>query len=400
MKRYLLPLFIVLAGSAAAVVLIFLRPEPQRQASGPAGTLVKIRTVHPKEEQLTVQAAGTVRPSQSVVIQPQVGGRLVRINPGLVPGGLVREGEHLVTIEQEEYRLALEARESDLAEAGANLLLEEGRQEVAEDEWQRYFAGPDVPQADKSLATREPQMHIARARVERAAAQVDRSVLDLARTSIRAPFNAVVSEESAALGQLVNNQSRIAVLLSTDEFWVEVAVPAEFLPVIDIPGINADQGSPAVVLHEYGDEQLKLAGEVFRLLPDLDPAGRMARLLVRVEDPYRSGSGDAENVAGSRLPLLVGAYVDVEIEGPRRQDLIEIPRTALRNGTEVYVVDEKEILEIRKVKIAWHRRDTVLVSRGLADGDRVIVSRIAAPVEGMPLRLAESKPAARDQSDE
>jgi len=88
----------------------------------------------------------------------------------------------------------------------------------------------------------------------------------------------------------------------------------------------------------------------------------------------------------SRLPLLVGAYVHVEIQGRSDQDLIEIPRIALREGQQVWVLDGDDHLEIRDVHIAWRREESVLLSDGLSTGDRLITSRLSPAVQGMELR--------------
>jgi len=396
MKRFLLPLGIIIIAVAITVLLIVNRPEPEQQSTALQGALVRVRTVHRRPEQLTVAAAGTVRPARSVRLHPQVPGRLIWVSEKLVPGAIIEEGEHLVTIEQDDYLLAVAERNTDLVEARANLALEKGRQEVAEDEWDRFAVQLESSEKDKSLATREPQLHIAEARVKRAVSLLEQAKLNLERTELRAPFQAVIAEENVEVGQLVNSQSLIARLLATDSFWVETAIPVEFVPVIDIPGINADRGAGVAISYDYQSERLELTGRVFRLLPEIDPAGRMARLLVRVDDPYQLGLGDARE-KNNALPLLVGSYVDLEIKGPTGDDLIEIPRTALHEGYEVYVMSPQQTLEIREVTPLWERRDTILIQTGLEDGDRVIVSRIAAPFEGMALRLDKEDPGKKEE---
>ena len=49
-------------------------------------------------------------------------------------------------------------------------------------------------------------------------------------------------------------------------------------------------------------------------------------------------------------------------------------------------VDEKSNLRIQPVTVVWRKADSVLIKGGLMNGDQVILSRIAAPVEGMLLR--------------
>ena len=149
-----------------------------------------------------------------------------------------------------------------------------------------------------------------------------------------------------------------------------------------MPGINADEGSPVTVEHNVGGETISRDGKVARLLGDLDPAGRMARVLVEVADPLNL---DKEGPRG--LPLLLSSFVTVRFDGAREMEAAEIPRTALREGDKVYIYDDGK-LEIRTVGVVWRRDETVLVSTGLEDGDELVTSRISTPLPGMKLRMA------------
>ena len=90
---------------------------------------------------------------------------------------------------------------------------------------------------------------------------------------------------------------------------------------------------------------------------------------------------------GDLPPLLIGSYVRTEIEGLAIPDVVVLRREYLRDGGNVWVMNNSGALEIRPVEIVFRNRETVYVSKGLSDGDRVISSDIPAPVEGMPLRI-------------
>ena len=106
----------------------------------------------------------------------------------------------------------------------------------------------------------------------------------------------------------------------------------------------------------------------------------MARLLVTIENPLGQ-RGD--------LPLLLGSFVDVAIGAQPIDNAIRLPRVALRNGRNVYVMNDEDLLEIRDVQIAWTEPDAVLVTNGLQPDERVVTSRISTPVPNMLLRTAE-----------
>jgi hypothetical protein len=110
----------------------------------------------------------------------------------------------------------------------------------------------------------------------------------------------------------------------------------------------------------------------------------MARILVEVKDPL--GLKSAEQ---NKLQLLIGEYVRIEIEGRQLQNVYRIPRAALRDDANLWIVSDDGKLDIRKVVIIWRDPQTVLLREGLEPGDRLIVSDLAGPIQGMPVQVAE-----------
>ncbi|MGI9244524.1 MAG: efflux RND transporter periplasmic adaptor subunit, partial [Verrucomicrobiales bacterium] len=118
-------------------------------------------------------------------------------------------------------------------------------------------------------------------------------------------------------------------------------------------------------------------GRVVRLLGDLEALGRMARVLIAVDEPL-AGSGDANG-----LPLLLGSYARVEIEAGELEDVIAIPRTALRDGDRLWAVDASNTLQIHETELRWVDGETLLVNNTLAAGEKLIVSGLRAALPGM-----------------
>lgn len=138
-----------------------------------------------------------------------------------------------------------------------------------------------------------------------------------------------------------------------------------------------------VVQEVSADTRIELPGRLVRLLGDLDPVGRMARVLVEIEDPL----GLKDKKKPDRLPLMLGAYVRVEIEGRRAEEVFRVPRTAIREGDQVWIANEEDRLEARPVEVFWRSKDTVLIRNGLREGDRVIANSIPLPIPNMKLRV-------------
>ena len=242
---------------------------------------------------------------------------------------------------------------------------------------------------EASLALREPQLRSRLSAVHTARAALARARLDLERTVVRSPFNAVVLSESIEVGQTVTPQSQAVTLAGTDAFWVRAAVRTDELEQLRVPGLHGDvEGSRALVRLDPETDYV-LPGRIVRLLGDLDTAGRMARVLVEVDDPLGLARGTG-GPAGRGL-LLLDSYVDLLLEGGTVRELFEVPRDWLQEGEHLWLYSGAQ-LERRPVEVAWRFEDSVCIDAGLAEGELVVTSRIATPIEGMKLRLGADAP--------
>ena len=79
----------------------------------------------------------------------------------------------------------------------------------------------------------------------------------------------------------------------------------------------------------------------------------------------------------------MGSYVEVEIEAGELENVLEIPRSALREGNKIWVVGEVPELNIIDCEVLWSLKETVLVSNNLGPGDKLIVSDLRVALPGM-----------------
>lgn len=383
--NFLLPLLILLAAVGIAIFLYWTREEPEPEPREQRVVIVRTEKVYRASHRLDVPARGQVHPSRKAAIVPQITGKIVEVNPRLVLGGLLNRDEMLVRIEEEDFRFAFEEASSALTDAQTQLALEKGRQEVAREEWQKYMerhkASPTPETVE--LALRQPQLQALQAKVEAAKAGLERASLNLERTVVRVPFDAVVLGERAAVGQLANPQQVIAEVVDSSVFWVLASIPSKQIQDIAIPGINAAKGSRAVIQQDLGLTERIWEGKVVGLAGDVVSDGMMARILVAVEDPF-----NRETKAGlaNEMPLLLGVSVKVVVEGRHEEDLVEVPRRAVRENDQIFVFSEDGLLSIRNPVIAWRLPHSILVRTGVEDGERVITSPMEAPVEGLSLQ--------------
>ncbi len=382
--KWVFSALVMLGAAGMAYALVATKPEPPRAEKRLEGTLVEVIDARSARHEVELHAKGTVVPAREIVIQPELSGRVKWQSSELVAGGRFEEGEPILRIDPRDYQLAVESFRSQVNRQKLELAVEQRRSEVAKHEWES-FGDLEVSDAQKELAQRKPYLEASKLALKAAQSSLKKAQLDLERTTLRAPFNAMVVSENVDVGQLIGPQNHVATMVGTDEYRVQVSVPVASLRTIRVRR-GEEAGSKVRVTQQLGGEVIEREGEVIRQLPDLDPGGSMARLLVNIPDPL--GEDD-------RLPLLLGSFVDVAAEAAPIDDAIEIPRRALHGGARVFVMNDEQLLEIREVDIGWSTKNTVLLTAGVEPGERIVTSRIATPVPNMPLRTAtpESKAA-------
>ncbi len=380
--RVVVPLLIVVAGFLVMRLLLLSRSAPQKEAPGTPGALVEVLAVAPRDHRVRVAATGTVQARRIAAITPRVSGRVTRVSPDFVAGGFFSEGDLLFEIEEVDYRLALERAKASLAQAELELELEESRARVARIEWEALAARDDDGPPDP-LVLRDPQLKKARASVAAARAAVKEAELALQRTRLYAPFDCRVRSEGVEVGQYVRAGTSVAEVAGTTTAEVLVAVPVEELQWLSLPRAGHRRpGSPAEVVVAGGDRTFTWEGRVVRSLGEVDPKGRMARIVVAVDDPYHLRNSKAEDVPD----LEMGMFVDVALYGKTLKRVFPLPRRALREGNTVWVVDGDDKLSIRPVTVVRREGDTVFVSDGLEPGDLVVLTSVTGAAEGMKLR--------------
>jgi len=369
---------IAVLGGAAAAVYVMMSNQPGAGRSGAAREqqAVLVDTVRAERAPATavIDAWGEVIPADRVAVAPRVSGEVVEVSPKLEAGGRVAKGEVLAQLDERDYEIALEQAETALAKAKADLRIEQGNQEVARTE--AKLLGEELTEQERTLVLRQPQLESAQADVAAARADVEDARLDLQRTTIRAPFDAVVQSADVEVGSQLAVGQTIAELVGTARYFVELAVPAAKLRYITAAEDTAGQGSKVVFSNPavWGEGETR-TGEVVRIRPNLSAEGRMAQLRVAVPEPL------------DRNPrMLVGAYLRGRIQGAPLGDVVALDRAYVRENDTVWVMSPEETLEIRAVKVVYRGPEKVYVDVGLSQGERIVVSDIATPASGMKLR--------------
>lgn len=370
--------------ASVAVSMWMVKTKPKAEPREPVAEIPLVDAVVPAYTSVTVsvEAMGVVIPREVVTLQAEVSGVVTGRHPELVPGGQVRAGESLIQLDDRNYRHILRQKQAALETAESTLRIEMGQQDIARKEWELIAGTEEADQLDGSLALREPQREAREADVEAAQAALDRAALDVERTQVLAPFNAVVLDAEASVGDLANTGSVLARLADADVFRVRLAVRQDQLPWIGVPE-SGEEGSTVLISAGNGTER---RGRIFKRLAELDAASHMAQVLVEVEDPLNL-SGTPETPV-----LLLNQYVNARVIGRMANGVCRVPRSSLHEGSTLWLMDTDNRLRMIPARIVWSDREAVYVNNTFEDGWRLVLSNLGAPVEGMKLSTEGEQP--------
>lgn len=367
---------ILVAGLAALWLIFSTEPTAQREtATRTTAMLVETTRAEAGTFRPTITALGTVTAARDITLRPRVGGQITEVTGNFTPGGFVTAGEVLLRIDEADYRNTLRQHETELQQAIANLEIELGRQDVAEQDY-RQLQRP-LPPEKKALVLREPQLRSAEAQVQAAEAAVDQARLDLQRTAITAPFDAQVVTQQVNLGSQVAAGEALGRLVGTDVYWVETTVPVAQLAWLSFP----EQGKPGAPVRVRNRTAWPAGqyreGSLYQLIGELESQTRLARVLVAVADPL------ARDVQGP--PLLLGEFVECRIRGKTIADAYRIAREHIRGNDTIWVMRDG-MLEIRALDIVFRDDSFAYVRDGITAQDPIVTTNLATVKEGARLR--------------
>jgi multidrug efflux pump subunit AcrA (membrane-fusion protein) len=440
---------VILGVGIAAFMFMGSQPPPPRKEQPPAAAM-PVRTVPVDDvaEGLTIVSDGVVVPLREVTLAAEVPGRVAQKAAACNEGQVVAKGTVLFQIDARDYELDVQRLERELKQA--DLSIEEidaeaeqntemlalarrqvdlSRREVARleglkagrivTESEHDRAMRDELTAANTVATLGGQRRVLEKRRHRlteakslAATMLEKAQLDLARTTITAPMDGLIVEDKVEEGSFVSKGAALVTIEDTGA--AEVRTSLEMDDVARIwGGRKADPaadrealGAPATVMFAIGDAVFEWDGVLSRQQGrGLDEKTRTLPCRVIVAAPGAVRALDRYGAAIPNLPataprsLMRGMFVQVHVHVDSPEPLVSIPEEAQRPNGEVWVMRDGrlEILKPRMVQAVDGRLVFESKASGLLPGDRVVVSQIATPRDGMAVVEAEAaeKPAVR-----
>lgn len=374
-KKAVVPLAVLATGIGVVVLLNATKPEPEVAAEPPRAINVYTQLAELVTSQLAVETTGEVRATVRSELVAQVAGRVIQVSDEFVEGGRFAPGETLVTIEDTDYRAALNEAQARVAAAQVDLETALADADVAG----KQLQGVANPSA---LALKKPQVTRARAALEAAKASLSLAETNLSRTRIALPYAGRLRSTAVDLGEFVGPGTVLASAFGTDRVEIRLPLTDGQLGALGVPiGFIAPpgQGLPVTLTATVAGSYHSWSGRVERLDAAIDQQTRVVYATAVVENPY--------DLSASLLsmPLAVGLFVEASVAGRVVSDAIRIPSAGLRAGDRVFVLSERGRLDIRDVDVIHSSASEVLLASGVAPGEAVITSAIRNPIPGMAL---------------
>ncbi|HTA54154.1 MAG TPA: efflux RND transporter periplasmic adaptor subunit [Candidatus Acidoferrales bacterium] len=360
--------------------------ENKANVEQPAPTVI-VATVRQGTVPITEDFQGTIGAVESVEIRARVPGVLEQAP--FKEGDLVRRGDLIFQIQQNEYVAALRTAQAQLgtgrAQAGqarGNLFSREAalaraNTTVARD--RPLAADKAIPQKDLDNAIQNAEIargdvDVARAQIESASAAtlagqaaVDNAQINLGYTTIRAPVTGLIGFLNYDVGNVVGGPGiQVLDTISTiDPVKITFGLDEPtYLALARTRGTESGtslRGQPLQVVLA-NDATYPYAGSVYAISPTIDPKTGT----VTVESRFPNPDG----------LLRPGGFARVRVTVERRRDAVLVPQTAIvkSQGVDtVYVIDSKNVAALRTVTLGPQYQQSFIVQSGLRAGERVVV---------------------------
>ncbi|TIX24871.1 MAG: efflux RND transporter periplasmic adaptor subunit, partial [Mesorhizobium sp.] len=346
-KRHLLLLALLVALAAVAALKAYGRatPEPATQTPAPAATLtVSVEKVVAQTVTSSVSATGTVAAWQEATIGAEESGlRLTEV--------LVAEGDHVkagdVVARLDDSLLKAQLAEQKAAIAQAQATLDSALSAAARAD--RLLASNAV--SAETAEDKATAVKTGKASVDQAEAAAQRLQAQLDRTTIRAPFDGIVSSKPAVAGSIVQAGTELMKIVRDGRLEVGVLVPEK-----DLAAISA--GQPANIVDASGRA---FSGNISSIAETVNSTTRLATVYVTVGE-------------GSGLKPGMFARVTIETASSRQLTIAETALVWHDGKPAVFVVDDQGKVGAHPVATGTRQNGRVAIESGLSESDRVVVA--------------------------
>jgi multidrug efflux system membrane fusion protein len=325
---------------------------------------VTVAPLAKRQVKYNVTAPGSLEAFQQVQITARVAGAVDKV--GFVEGQTVKQGDLLVTIETDRYQVAVGQAKAAVDKSAAQEKAAEAalsRRQDAVAQHPGLIAGEEVQTYETGVAT-------TKADVAAAQENVHVAELNLRDAYVRAPFSGVIQSRTVQAGQYLSPGSVLATLLQREPMLVRFGVTEQ-----DAPRLKAGM----VANLKLRESTNAYVAKILLVAEAADPMTRLVPVTGQVDDTQH------------QYWLRPGAFCEVSVPVGDARPAIVVPSISVQptaTGNVVYTVDEKNVAHLKSVSLGMYTPEGgVEITKGLADGDLLVIEGFEALSEGAPVNI-------------
>ncbi|MCG7779400.1 multidrug efflux RND transporter periplasmic adaptor subunit AcrA [Lelliottia amnigena] len=383
-NRGLTPLAIVLMLSGGLALTGC--DEKQAQQGAQQAPEVGVVTLKTEPLQITTELPGRTSAYRVAEVRPQVNGIILKRN--FIEGGDVKAGESLYQIDPATYQAAYESAKGDLAKAEAAARISQ----VTLNRYKKLLGTQYISQQDYDTAQADSQQ--ANAAVVAAKAAVETARINLAYTKVTSPISGRIGKSSVTEGALVQNgqATALATVQQLDPIYVDVTQSSnDFLRLqkeLASGALKQENGKAKVEL--VTNDGSKFAQEGTLEFSDVTVDQTTGSITLRAIFPNPDHT------------LLPGMFVRARLEEGINPTALLVPQQGVtrtpRGDASALVVGADDKVEMRQITATQAIGDKWLVTEGLKDGDRVIITGLQKVRPGAQVKAQEVKSDEKQQA--
>ena len=346
-------------------------------------TLVETAEIFLIDSALPIRGEGFMQPHRSANLASQVGGQVIELHPAITERGAFKQGEVLVRLDDSAERATLTQTQANIDGTRARLDLNQ----ILLERTEKLRSSGSASQASLDQV-RSTQQELSASLNSLIAAQ-NVAEVSLGRKIVTAPFDGAVLSKNLDIGSVVNGGQAIAEIFTEDR--MEIDVPVREADAALSPGLFEGASPSATVSVRFAGQSFEWDAEVTRVAPTLDQRTRTLTVTVELIDISGARATGSSILASGAPPALINSFANVVIEGPQPDATYAVPSTALRGGSELWLLTPSEgdggTLKIVPATLVHVDNETSYVtSASIPKNARLITTALSTPQEGMKLR--------------
>lgn len=353
---------IVIIALFIAYSLVKSKKTPPPQKPNVAIANIQVIESYPSSVRPNIHTFGNTQSYLETNLSSQVGGEVIELSSNFEAGKAVSKGDWLVRINQTDYLANLANRKSSLASAKQSLAEEQTRSRLAQEDWKA--SGRDIADAS-DFTLRKPQLIAAQASVEAAQSAVDQAMIDLERTTITSPFNAIIETRSTSLGNVVNANSILGKLIARERIEVRLPITPKQAVHLQLPRFDSNTSTLSAELTTPSVIGTSWQATITRAEATVDTKNQTIYLIGEIKAPF-----DNKNAF-----LPIGAFVNATIIGNALESVHTLPEVAVVDDEYAWIVSPDNTLAKQPLEIAFSLNGEIL-------------AHIESPRFELPLKIA------------